>query len=691
MDAYLRAVAALRNRIHRELDKLAGITRELVSREHPSDNTEPLIQSPLPFDSEKPVQTIIRNAHTVSEEADHRLSIAIKDGVIVALGTNEEVAALAGPDTSVIDADGRTVIPGFCDAHMHLLVGAERAQGCDVEDIRAPSELRRRVAGFIKDHPDLPVYYVYGLHYCDPPLIPPSKARVFLDRICADKPLFVYAHDLHTGWANTKAIEISGLLAQMPPYPPIIKELNLEENIILDDQKRPSGEFKEPGVYFLVEGVLGHKYPLTVDQKLEFLKKACEHLASLGLTGIHNMGLDVPEEDIELLLLLLELEQRGELPIKVYTSFSVIPDRHMLEDVLRAARIRDALASARGGDITMAEFHDYLLTTMQEAVDMRKDECEIFRKKYPQLSTQSRFLAIHAAHKHMLKIIDAMHVAGHFERRDRRIKECGDAHLDPVGKVQLGMVKLFMDGVIEKGTAFRADQPPIEGIPGFNQEELNRVVHLADRLGLQVSAHCIGDGSVHSMLEAVKMARKTNAEADRERGHTVRHRVEHIEMCLPHDIGRFGAEGVIASMQALHERPPVTMWHQKVPQSKWGTAFAWKSLMEKGAVLAFGSDWPIVSCNCLDGIHRAINRKPWANGLPDEHLSLETAVDAFSRYPAYVEYREKQQGQLKPGMSADVVILSDNILHVAPESIDHVRPVRTISDGLVVFEDDEND
>jgi hypothetical protein len=241
-----------------------------------------------------------------------------------------------------------------------------------------------------------------------------------------------------------------------------------------------------------------------------------------------------------------------------------------------------------------------------------------------------------------------------------------------------------MDGVVEKDTAFRLDHHPLPGIPAFSPRELDQVLLLADRLGLQTSAHCIGNGSVNAMLNAIESARQKNAAIDRQRGWKVRHRIEHIEMCNAFDIPRFRELEVVASMQALHERAPMTLWHEKVPEIEWSTAFAWKSLIESGATLVFGSDWPIVSCNCFEGIQRATARKPWKTGMIDQYLTLEQALAAFSAKAAEVEYSETIKGKIQVGMLADLVVLSDDLGGYRGD-YSKVTVAYTICDGMMVY------
>jgi len=673
MDYLLRTFAHIRSTIGNYKRGRLDIARALARMPAQPAYTRRLTPN-APFPApDGPADVLIKNARPFPSSGSRApVSIALKGSHISHIGG--DIAGLADINTRVIDARGASVIPGLCDAHVHLMVGAEYYQGCDVGAVTSQEEFVRAVTIFVNQHPAYSVYYVYNLHYQDNPVIPGHAARKMLDRIVADKPLFVYAHDLHTGWANTRALETAGIMRPMPPYPHLLTELNLSGNLLLDREHLPSGELKEPPVYFLVEEALRRRYPFSVAQKKSFLRQACHYLASLGLTGVHNMGLALPEEDIECVMLLLELEAEKRLPLRVHSSYSIVPDEHMLMDVAQAAAIRNHLDQARQGSLDLPQLRRYLLDAMERTMRMRQQEKQV---------QSGAFALWHHFITSFAHIISQAHVAEYRQRTDRQ-QGHGKGLVAPAARVQCNAVKLFMDGVVEKDTAFRLDQHPQPGIPAFSKEELDLVVACADRLGLQVAAHSIGNGAVNAVLNAVERARGKNADIDKRRGQRVRHRIEHIELCNIFDIPRFSRLDVIASMQALHERPPVTLWHKKVPELEWPTAFAWQSLLKSGACLVFGSDWPIVSCNCFDGIQRACTRRAWKSGMPNQGLTMAQALRAFSTSTAYAEYREEQAGRLRENMVADLVVLDHDLAQYTGD-YSNITVVHTISNGEIVY------
>ena len=648
MKYLLRSHAALRMKLYHRMTKKLGLSRELHRDNLPQLDYQPLRKVPAFTEHSETAETIIKDAYLGKNTEP--ISIAINNKHIVAKGNAKEIANFYSEKTKVISAAGKRVIPAFTDSHLHLLVGAERIYGCNLEGCKTFEKMSKLIKEFSKNNPDLPVIHAYGLAYTTPSLLPARTARKLLDNVISEKPLFIYAHDLHTGWANTIALKETNMFEKMPPWPPLLQELEMTDNITLGDDGKPGGELREPETYFLVEGSLRAKYPLTPEQKLTGLRCICEKMHENGITGVHTMGLALPEEDIETLLLLLELEQKGQLSLRVNCSISVVPDENMLNDIERAAKVRNLLRETREGRLTYARLHSQLIDILEAATHPRQQHISM---KYHE-SILERLIHNLSQHIHIA------HSKGHRKRRDQVISDSKEKFLPSYGLVECNCIKIFLDGVVEKDTAYRSDQKPLESIPAFSPEILEEVICLADRSGLQIAAHCIGDASVNMVLNAVSAARKQNAELDRKRGHRIRHRIEHIELCQPEDIKRFAKLGVTASMQPLHERPPVQLWHQKIPQSSWETAFPWRKLLDNDANLTFGSDWPIVTSDCLQGIKRATTRKPWKAYLPEANLSNEEAIKAFTAGAAYTVHEEEIRGKVAIGMLADMVILDNH-------------------------------
>jgi predicted amidohydrolase YtcJ len=145
---------------------------------------------------------------------------------------------------------------------------------------------------------------------------------------------------------------------------------------------------------------------------------------------------------------------------------------------------------------------------------------------------------------------------------------------------------------------------------------------------------------------------------------------------------------VIASMQPLHapfSADGGDVWLERVGRERWAYSFAWQALREAGAVLAFGSDWPVVSPNPMLGIHNAVNRLSWGEGLPNHRQTLADTLAAYTRNAAYAEFQEDTKGQIKAGYSADLVLLSEDIFATPAAELRRVHPVFTMVNGRVVY------
>ncbi|PTM93508.1 amidohydrolase [Mycoplana dimorpha] len=255
-------------------------------------------------------------------------------------------------------------------------------------------------------------------------------------------------------------------------------------------------------------------------------------------------------------------------------------------------------------------------------------------------------------------------------------------------KLRCDFVKLFMDGVTESGTAVFIDdykhQPGWKGEPLFSQEQFDNIATAADKLGLQVAVHAIGDGAVRMVLNGYEAAIKANGKRDG------RNRIEHIEVVHPADIRRFAETGTVASMQPTHPPGnaglPMEPYLSYIGEERWPYAFAWRTLVDAGAKIVFATDWPVSPLDPMSCIHDAMTRKTWKEGLPDQRLTLTETLAAYTRTGAWVEFMEDRKGMLKEGYLADLVVLSGDVERTAYEDLASVRPLVTICDGRITHQ-----
>ena len=251
--------------------------------------------------------------------------------------------------------------------------------------------------------------------------------------------------------------------------------------------------------------------------------------------------------------------------------------------------------------------------------------------------------------------------------------------------MKFGAVKGFVDGVVESKTAAMLEPYPGGGTGELNwtAEDLDRTVALYDREGFQIFLHAIGDKAIRMALDAYERAARTNGTSGR------RHRVEHIEAPTRADIARFKPLGVIASTQALFANPDQNTYEVYAPTlgpDRESRAMAFRSLDEAGAVQAFGSDSPVFSMEVLRGIYCAATRMtpegtPAGGWQPQERISAEAALRHFTRDAAYASFDEDKKGTLAPGLLADLVVLSDDIVASPPAQILKTRVLLTVMGG----------
>ena len=253
-----------------------------------------------------------------------------------------------------------------------------------------------------------------------------------------------------------------------------------------------------------------------------------------------------------------------------------------------------------------------------------------------------------------------------------------------------GLVKFFMDGVLDSGTAFLiddyADTPGHKGDALFDEKLFNALSKDVDRRGLQIAVHSIGDGAVRRVLNAYANARDKNGIRDS------RHRVEHIELIQKNDIPKFKKLGAIASMQPVHppgsDGLPLEPTISKIGRQRFDLAYAWRSIKDAGGNITFSTDWPVSNVNPINAISNALNRKVWTNGQKDQRLSLIETLKAYTIEGAYAEFKEHKKGKLSAGYLADVVILSDRIDLLDTTKLSTLTVTHTIVDGKIVFSSD---
>jgi len=249
--------------------------------------------------------------------------------------------------------------------------------------------------------------------------------------------------------------------------------------------------------------------------------------------------------------------------------------------------------------------------------------------------------------------------------------------------LRIGHVKFFSDGALGSQTA--ALEQPYEGssdlgILTFDPLELRADVARAAAGGLAAAIHAIGDRAVRVALDAIAPSRVTSRQ--------LRQRVEHVQLIREDDLGRFGALGIIASMQPIHCTSDRDLADRHWGPRRTPRAYPWRTLLERGAVLAFGSDAPVEPIDPLLGIHAALTRRRPSDAeawFPAQRLTLDEALHSYTAAGAYATGREREFGTLEPGMRCDATVVDRDLAALKEDELLEARVRATITDGVIRF------
>jgi len=529
--------------------------------------------------------TLIHNARIYTFDAGNTVlesgAFAFSgDGEILGIGDNAPMLQVFS-GARRIDLGGRTVLPGLIDSHGHLHGLALSFTRADLSGTRSKADVLNRLREFEVNLAAGEWLLGRGWDQNDwPEQVFPSRDD--LDAEFPGRPVWLRRIDGHAAWANSAAIAQADrqLAGEWQPEGGFIHR---------DTRGEPTGIFID-GAMAIVEQAVPVTSAELVDSALDM---ATQTLVSLGLTGVHDPGVDRKVID-----LYKKKIAQDAFPLRVY-------------------------AMADGVNETM----EWL---------------------------------------------------------------CADGPVhDPSGRLVMRSVKLYADGALgSRGAALLDDYSDDAGNRGLyfsETEKMEAGLRRALSCGLQVGVHAIGDGANRQVLDVYE---KVLAEFPDNPG---RHRIEHAQILHPVDIPRFGELGVIAAMQPTHASSDMYWAEERLGKDRLAGAYAWKSLLDKGARLAFGSDFPVEEVNPMLGIYAAVSRQDlegWPEGgwLPQERVSREDAIRAFTLDAAWAGFMEDQTGSLETGKRADFIVLDRNIMQVPVEGIPEIRVEETWIDGKRVYD-----
>ena len=533
--------------------------------------------------------------HTLNPHQPAATAVAIRDGKILAVGSDAEIKPLLGVGGELVNLNGRCLIPGLVDAHVHFHGFALSLQRVDLRGTKTLDEALKRIAIKISNLQS-PItdtwlqgrgWRVNDWHQTSFP------TAAHLDAISSDVPICLRDHSGHAAWVNSRALRLANINSQTADPP--------GGQIQRDENGEPTGILFEDAI----DLVARHIPETTTDQIADAMREAQQYCWRVGLTGLHDF------DGRSCFIALQSLHQNGELGLRVVKNVPVYRLEHAIGVGLRSG--------------------------------------------------------------------------------------FGDAWL------RIGGVKIFADGALGPRTASMIapyeGEPNNYGIVVTDKEEMLEKASAAAAHGLSVTVHAIGDKANHDVLDVFEAIRKQEIGDQRlENGGSIsnlqstnlqsplRHRLEHVQLIHPTDQHRLAQLGVIASMQPVHATSDMeTAVHH------WGSrtkdSYAWRTMLDSGATLVFGSDAPIEKIDPLPGIHAAVTRRrpdgsPGPEGWhPEQKLTMAETIHAFTAAAAITSGQEGTKGTITPGKLADFTIFGRDIFAIPSDELLDVEISGTVVGG----------
>ncbi|HSE31235.1 MAG TPA: amidohydrolase [Pyrinomonadaceae bacterium] len=561
----------------------------------------------LPFASaqQRPADLILHNGAIWTVDSKNSIveALAIREGKFVVVGTNRSALSLRGPQTKVIDLQGRFLTPGFNDNHVHFASAAQFLE-FNIMNVSSQDQFVARVkdvtsrlaqgewivGGFWGAYDQWAAGSAGGQKR--EPFAPDMR---LVEDITAAYPMFIRKFDDSQFAANRAALHAVKVDPDNPSAPDV--------EFLKNSRGRFNGHMRGAGVTRLFASVVPRTF--SRERRIQQTKNALNEIRRVGVTNVSDMS-DDTQLDIY-----RELHQKGELTVRVH---------------------------------------------FRPGLDRWK------------------------------------------EMSERGIKVgSGDEW------IRLGALKGHIDGIM--GTSTARFREPYSNNPNnrgrwrplmvnekgeFVEGQFLGYMLDADRAGLQITVHAIGDEANNVLLNYLEELSRRNGKRDR------RFRLVHAQVLAPADFKRLGQLGIVAEVQPFHLSDDMRWMEERIGAERSKYAYAFKSIQDSGAILCFGTDWPGTSAseypiNPMLGLYAAVTRQtlggePKSGWFPAERITIEEAIRAYTYNTAYANFEETIKGSIEVGKLADVTVLSKNLLKVAPREFLTTEVVYTIVNGKVVYQ-----
>lgn len=562
---------------------------------------------------------------TMDDAAPEAEAIAVRAGLITAVGKREDVLKQAGPNTKVISLGGATLTPGFIDGHSHLgsymgIWGSPDLSPPPVGTIATIPELIEKLRAAMKQRSSPPGSLIFGFGYDDAQLAEKRHPTADeLDAISTQHPVIAIHASGHLAVANHYALEAVGFTRDAPdPKGGVIAR---------DKDGNPTGLVKEEAVFALA--ALAPRPSL--DEAIATLGEVQSYYASQGITTAQE-GLTSPVT----LALLREANARGKLKIDVvafprWTQYRALLEKH---DASRALK------------------HD-------DHPELPGHSCDAHE---PETSSTELEAAIRAQ-------------LGHYS-----------------GRLKFGGIKITTDGSPQGRTAYltkpyytQAPGQPVDyrGVRVIEPEELDRWFDAAYAYGVQLIVHCNGDAAADMMISAVRKAQRAHGKLD------LRPVMIHAQTVRDDQLDAMKELGIFPSFFVAH----TFFWGDWHASTTLGPERAARisplaSARKREMIFSNHTDAPVIPVNQMSTVFAAVNRVTRSGKVlgPEERISPLDALKALTIWPAYQYFEQDSKGSITVGKRADLTVLSDNPLTIAPQALRDVKVLRTIKDGETIFE-----
>ncbi len=542
----------------------------------------------------RPADVLIKDArvYTVDPSMPWAEAVAVRGDRIDWVGTAAEAFVHVGPDTVVIDAQRKMLLPGFIDTHNHVRLGSN-PQEVKLAGASTLDEIKARVRACSDQRPDLTWIEGVGWNYS---AMPDGRLPTWqdLEGLTGGRPAFLFSYDVHNVWMNREAMEVFGITRATDAV------------------------------------AFGHVEKDRAGEPTGFV------------TGFAVMG----------------ISRKGQAALE-----GVVPG---YARELQYSRTMESL------DMAIA----YGITTVVEPQNS-PDDLWIYERAREEGRLRSRLIAA------------MFHPVGTTDAERREFSAARERFSDD--RLRVAPIKLYIDDVIEPWTAAMlepyANRPGERGETFWDPTEFGELITELERQDFQCHIHATGDRGIRTALDAIQIAREANGPGDR------RHMMIHTECLTEQDVPRFAELGVVPGMQPRHCAPDIVAdWRVNVGPDRWRHAWAFRSLEEAGAQLAFSSDWNVAEMDPIVGIYSAVTRatldgsEAW---VPEERVDLATAVKAYTMGGARACFAEDDRGSITPGKYADLVLLSHDLfgsLKPDPRKLLDTKVVLTMVGGVVVHE-----